>query len=200
MPLTLSSTANVYTNTVTIGATVPTNTIQSFNIIAVDSSKNTNQFTYNLNIIIGYPSVTASASPNPVGRGPAITTTITAITAAHAYPISSVTVSGSPIDGSPITLVSSNGTGIYTNSATVNPLAVTGPLTVTVVDSGDESRRGHHHPGPSTRLIPGWEITYTTIWDTPTRPIASGTAAAGRFPFMNGDGVVFNDSGSAPHR
>ncbi len=181
VPLTLSSIPNVYTNSVVVGAAIPTNTAQSFNIMAVDSAKNTNQLAYSLNIVIGYPAITAVANPNPVGRGPAITTIITATVTPLSYPISTVTVSGSPIVGSPVTLVSSNGTSIYTNSVTVNPLAVTGPLTVTVVDSGAESRRGPPSPWPSTRLTLGWEIL-TTSGTMPTRPITSGAAAARRFP------------------
>ena len=85
---------------------------------AIDNASLTNLATNTLSIISGAPKISAfSASPNPVGPGQLVTLTATVV--GYSYPISSVTVTGSAITGSPLTLVSSNGTSVYTNSATV---------------------------------------------------------------------------------
>ena len=196
VPLFLSATPNVYTNSVAVGAAVPTNTFQSFNIIAVDSANNTNEFTYTLNIVSGYPSITASASPNPVIRGPATTTTVTATVTARSYPVGTVTVSGSGIDGSPITLVSSNSTSVYTNSATIDPLAVTGPLTVTVVDAGNETSTATINlTVNSTDIWVGDNVN--NLWDNADAGNHIWTSGVAAISFVNGDQAVFNDAGSA---
>ena len=145
LPLVLSATANVYTNSVVVGASVPANSTTTNIITAVDNA-NTVHATNVLNIISGAPTISASASPNPAGLNQAVT--ITATVLGNSYPINAggVTVDVSAIAGtSPgttiLTLNLSATPNVYTNSYTV--LNTTGygaqTLTVQAINSGSET-------------------------------------------------------------
>ena len=129
LTLVSTGTANptIYTNSVTVGAAVPIGTVTYYST-AIDNANITFLATKTLSIISGVPAMSGvTAVPNPVSPGQ-LATVITATVAGYSYPISSVTVTGSAINGSPLTLVSSNGTSVYTNSVRSG---VPGVLTVT---------------------------------------------------------------------
>ena len=136
LTLVSTGTANptTYTNSVTVGASVPVGTVTNY-FTATDNASLVNFATNTLSIISGAPKISAfSASPNPVGPGQLVTLTATVV--GYSYPITNVTVTGSAITGSPLTLVSSNGTSVYTSSATV---VSAGVLTITGTDSANET-------------------------------------------------------------
>jgi fibronectin-binding autotransporter adhesin len=145
LPLVLSATANIYTNSVVVGASVPANSTTTNIVTAVDNA-NTVHATNVLNIISGAPTISASASPNPAGLGQTIT--ITATVLGNSYPINTgkVTVDVSAIAGTPpgttiLTLNLSATPNVYTNRYTV--LNTTGygaqTLTVQAINSGSET-------------------------------------------------------------
>jgi fibronectin-binding autotransporter adhesin len=147
VPLVLSATPNVYTNSVVIGAGVSIGSVTNI-VIAVDNATPTANTTYatnTLSIIYGAPTITASASPNPVGLNQTIT--ITATVTAQSYPVNpnSVTVDVSAIAGVPntiITLYLSSVANVYTNSYTVANTTSYGPQTLTVYAADNQSELG----------------------------------------------------------
>ena len=148
VPLVLSATPNVYTNSVNVGASVPIGTVTNI-VTAVDSAANTSYATNALSIISGAPTITPSVSPNPAGLGQTIT--ISATVLGNSYPIGAngVSVDVSAIAGtSPgttiVTLYPSATANVYTNSYTVLNTTAYGPQTlpVSAVNSGSGNRHG----------------------------------------------------------
>jgi autotransporter-associated beta strand protein len=145
-----AGTANptLYTNSVNVGASVPIGTV-SYNFTATDNASINGYATNTLNIISGAPTITATASPNPVGLSQVVT--ISATVLGNSYPIGAngVSVDVSAIAGtSPgttiVTLYPSATANVYTNSYTVLNTTAYGPQTlpVSAVNSGLETGTG----------------------------------------------------------
>jgi autotransporter-associated beta strand protein len=147
LTLTPSGVINTYTNSVNVGALVATNTSQNYYITATDNASNTGLATNSLAIVTGYPGVSVTASPNPVGLGQ--TVSISATVTGYSYSInpSTVTVDVSALAGtSPGTtllpLVLSATPGVYTNTYVVaDNTAIYGvqTLTLSATDTGSEN-------------------------------------------------------------
>jgi autotransporter-associated beta strand protein len=137
--LNLSGTPNTYTNSIAVGASVATNATYNNYFTAIDNASFTNLATNTITIVSGYPTGSASASPNPVGRGQPIV--LTATLTPNSYAISNVTVDVTSIGGSSVSLVLSNA-NVYTNTVVVQNSAVLGStnsLPVTFLDTGLET-------------------------------------------------------------
>lgn len=78
LPLVMSSIPNVYTNSVTVGALVHVGTVTNY-IMAVDTAGLSNAASSTLSIILGPPVLSATATPDPAGRGQPVTISATAI-------------------------------------------------------------------------------------------------------------------------
>ena len=143
----LSAIPNVYTNSVNVGALVPTNSTTTNIITAVDTSATASYATNTLNMTSGAPAISVSASPNPAGLGQ--TVFITAAVTGLSYTVNpgTVTVDVSAIAGtSPGTtilpLVLSATPGIYTNFYTVLNTTAYGTQTLTVYATDTASELG----------------------------------------------------------
>ena len=187
LTLVSTGTANptIYTNSVTVGAAVPIGTVTYYST-AIDNANITFLATNTLSIISGVPVMSGvTAVPNPVSPGQLVTVTATVV--GYSYPISSVTVTGSAINGSPLTLVSSNGTSVYTNSATA---VSAGVLTVTGTDSANETVTTNL----TLNLMDIWSGDGShNYWDLTSANWVNGGP---KYAFANGDGVTFNNNGS----
>ena len=118
---------------------------------------------YNNNVILRHSSInvaSATATPNPVAHGQSVTFTVNATAGSSTIdPNVGIYLDASSLGGpSPLYLVQSNGTSIYTNSVVVAPSTIAGSqnLNFTIADSnGDNSSVG----------IPLTVIGSPEVWD-----------------------------------
>lgn len=131
------------------------------------------------------PTVTATLTPSTVVRNqPAL---ITATVTPGSSSIATVTADFSPVGGSMISLVESNSSNIYTNSAVIPPSANPGSdsITVTVTDTANQS---------GSVSVPLTVVAGNDVWNGAGGNANWSTAlnwASGRAPGYVGDSVEF---------
>jgi autotransporter-associated beta strand protein len=118
---------------------------------------------YNNNVVLRYSPIiiaSATATPNPAGRGQSVSFTVNATAGSYTIdPSVGIYANASPLGGSSsLYLVQSNGTSIYTNSVIVAPSTSAGSqnLTFTVTDNNSDS---------SSAVIPLTVSVSSEVWD-----------------------------------
>ena len=118
---------------------------------------------YNNNVVLRYSPIivaSATATPNPVAHGQSVTFTVNATAGSYTIdPNTGIYVDASSLGGpSPLYLVQSNGTSIYTNSVIVAPSTSTGNLGLNLTVSDNNSDY-------SSTVIPLTVIGSSEVWN-----------------------------------
>jgi autotransporter-associated beta strand protein len=189
------SNGNVYTNSIIVAANT-TIGAKTLTVTAIDFAPLTNTFGIPLTVAFGAPTITSPlVNPATASRGSSVTVSATVVS--NSYPISAVTVSGASLVGSPVTLTASGNT--YSGNATVSSLAGTGPLTITAVDTGNETNTTNITLtiNPSTETWKGDGAA--NLWDSGDggNLIWSNLTLNAAVAFVNGDTAIFDNTGSA---
>ena len=184
---------NVYSATVTVGSSVPIGLVTNiFTATDTAPTPNTVLGTNMVTIISGAPAISAvSATPNPATRGS--TTTISATVVPQSYPLASinpVTVSGSAIVGSPVTLAPQGG-NVYSASVTV---LVPGTLTINATDTLPETSHSNLTVTVTAAADTWVGDGSANLWDSSDSANAIWTSGGNPISFVNGDLATFDDS------
>ncbi len=146
------------------------------------------------NAAVSSPTVAASAAPSTLLRNQSFV--ITANVTPGSASIASVTADLTPLGGSVLTLVQSNASNVYTNTATVPAAATPGAANVTVTATDSATLSG-------SVSVPLTINTSTEVWDGGgVNQNWSGNLnwASDRAPGLSGDALVFaGNVGTAPN-
>ena len=205
VPLVLSGTPYVYTNSVPVGVSVSIGSTVTNYIVATDTQSGKGYATNTESIVVGSPLILSpAASPNPVSHGQPIT--ISATITARSYPVNPalLTVDVSGIAGTApgttiLPLVLSATPNVYTNGYTVLSTITNGAQTLTLyaTDTANETNTATitlNVINP-TDLWVGDNVN--NLWDNADAANRIWNANGEPIVFANGDAAVFDDTGSA---